>query len=926
MLLVDDFVDTVAVGSLVGRAGRSGRDVEGLLGADHGAARIRPPRIPHWGRAVLAYGPYRAEAGAACSFLVTNGHNASENEERWPSLVTFLSQVVRGTQVDPPLSRVLARIRHRDHSRDPLWRRVRTVRTYGHEFDAGRGDADNLAVGWFAEPAPTGVSGGPPALLVRSAGPLNGTLSVTGGQRPALVRPLWNVPVQYVSVVLPGAVLLCAASLGGTAGLAPPGFLRPLHLAPSAPEGGAAGVGNWWAGVSQRLLGQVGWGIDTRIHGARVARLGAGPWREWCGPAHVADRLGGPAPAGAQGSSEDCPGEDCPGEARCAERGGHWQAGPGGATVVDPGAPSGLVHAVVTPAQDGEGVDLLVRASADAALVIRLTTQDTAVVVRTGDVETVLATGAAAITAGVGVAVAVTDDGDVLAVRAGGADVLDVRLDAVSATLAGTGVGWGAPSAGAGLAAVRDLQAYPCVVACPPELAHHWPAVRLGTRVVLDSPFSGSSDDLDGYLARSGQRWSHRSGGAFRLEEHGAVVVPPAVVVPATANPRSWRERVTAPSGQRTAYVIDWEDPGFADVEVDVVNPGSARGEGHDGRVGLLFEQDDDHALLVNLYLNDIYDGSSISCFLRIGGYEEVYDAVWNNVGRRVTWGGANQLRVAFDGNTWTAHLDGELVLHRRLVDVYPTAAPWRVNRVGVMANWEFGEDTGSTIRSVTGRVDERVAPREETVAVPPIKRDRTTSRAGGPRRAMDAVGRYALTGVRDAVKLRERRTDRYLLEEVIFPALITDPAVGSVLFVGTAPYTRDYERLFGDTAFTSIDVDAKQAAFGSSDHIIGSIVEIEDLVEADTFDALLMNGVIGFGLNELAQAEKAFEGVHRVLRPGGRLVLGWNEVAPYSPFSPEDIVALRKFLPEPLPPFTMARYPTYSPLRHVYDFYRKPS
>ena len=118
----------------------------------------------------------------------------------------------------------------------------------------------------------------------------------------------------------------------------------------------------------------------------------------------------------------------------------------------------------------------------------------------------------------------------------------------------------------------------------------------------------------------------------------------------------------------------------------------------------MCFVQDDDNALLVNLYLNDRYDGASISCFFRVDGYEEVYDAVWTNVGDRVTWGGTNRLRVAFDGDTWTARLDDELVLHRRLTDVYPAVHPWRIDRIGIMANWEFGEDTGSRILSVIGR------------------------------------------------------------------------------------------------------------------------------------------------------------------------------------------------------------------------------
>lgn len=192
-------------------------------------------------------------------------------------------------------------------------------------------------------------------------------------------------------------------------------------------------------------------------------------------------------------------------------------------------------------------------------------------------------------------------------------------------------------------------------------------------------------------------------------------------------------------------------------------------------------------------------------------------------------------------------------------------------------------------------------------------------------RRTAETVGRYVRHRVRDRLRARERRTDRYLLEDVIFPTLIESPEIGAVLFVGTAPYTRDYEVRFGATRLRTIDVDVEQAPYGSHDHIIGSFVEVGELLAADTFDAVVVNGVIGFGMDDLPSAERAFQGAYSVLRPGGWLILGWNEAAPHHPFPPDDIVALKLFVPEALPPFATARYPTYSPLRHVFDFYRKP-
>ena len=41
-------------------------------------------------------------------------------------------------------------------------------------------------------------------------------------------------------------------------------------------------------------------------------------------------------------------------------------------------------------------------------------------------------------------------------------------------------------------------------------------------------------------------------------------------------------------------------------------------------------------------------------------------------------------------------YLNGEPVLYRALSDVYPECEPLRIRAVGIVANWEFGDDTGS--------------------------------------------------------------------------------------------------------------------------------------------------------------------------------------------------------------------------------------
>ena len=194
----------------------------------------------------------------------------------------------------------------------------------------------------------------------------------------------------------------------------------------------------------------------------------------------------------------------------------------------------------------------------------------------------------------------------------------------------------------------------------------------------------------------------------------------------------------------------------------------------------------------------------------------------------------------------------------------------------------------------------------------------------------LDKLKQKATSGlrhrVRKVLKARERVIDRYLLEDVIFTQLIADPAIHDVLFIGCAPYTRDYPERFASKHLQTIDIDPANAPFGSADHLVASFCDIDQFVAAESFDVIVCNGVIGFGLNDLPSAERAFVAAHKVLRPGGWLIYGWNEDLSYRPFPPEEITSLRQFETAVLPPFDEVRHKTYSPLRHVFDFYRKPA
>ena len=153
------------------------------------------------------------------------------------------------------------------------------------------------------------------------------------------------------------------------------------------------------------------------------------------------------------------------------------------------------------------------------------------------------------------------------------------------------------------------------------------------------------------------------------------------------------------PNPGRTLYTTAWDDPTFADVEVDLLPPGTARSQGQGSRGGLVLWQDAGSYVVVNLWVDDspTHNGSAVSLFCSTGGHERMANAVWSNVGRRVTWGRRSTLRVASDGDHLAVRLDGQPVLHRRIRDLYPWASRLSITRVGLAVNREWGDDTGTT-------------------------------------------------------------------------------------------------------------------------------------------------------------------------------------------------------------------------------------
>ncbi|MBN9087220.1 MAG: hypothetical protein J0J01_09965 [Reyranella sp.] len=98
-----------------------------------------------------------------------------------------------------------------------------------------------------------------------------------------------------------------------------------------------------------------------------------------------------------------------------------------------------------------------------------------------------------------------------------------------------------------------------------------------------------------------------------------------------------------------------------------------------------------------------------------------------------------------------------------------------------------------------------------------------------------------------------------------------------SVLFVGTASYTWHYERLFPADRYTTLDVAPRVAVWGARRHIMAPVQELTRHRPAGFFDGVVLNGVLGFGIDTPEQMRRTFDELHRILPPQGLLVVGWN-------------------------------------------------
>jgi SAM-dependent methyltransferase len=192
--------------------------------------------------------------------------------------------------------------------------------------------------------------------------------------------------------------------------------------------------------------------------------------------------------------------------------------------------------------------------------------------------------------------------------------------------------------------------------------------------------------------------------------------------------------------------------------------------------------------------------------------------------------------------------------------------------------------------------------------------------------RRMESAARAARERVLSQVWFwRHETPDREVLEQVIFPALRERADVRRILFVGCDWYTRHYPRAFGDRELWTIDVDPAKARYGAERHVVDTVAKLDAYFPPANFDAVIFNGILGYGIDDAGEAEVTVAQCFECLRPSGLFVLGWDDEEGVQ-VSPDAIAALRRFEPVTLPPFTAPSYPTFGSVRHVFEFYARPA
>ena len=169
------------------------------------------------------------------------------------------------------------------------------------------------------------------------------------------------------------------------------------------------------------------------------------------------------------------------------------------------------------------------------------------------------------------------------------------------------------------------------------------------------------------------------------------------------------------------------------------------------------------------------------------------------------------------------------------------------------------------------------------------------------------------------------RSSPRRCLEYRLFPYFYARDEFQNMLFVGVAGCTKHYEDYFAHKrSIYSIDIDPEKAVSGvAGRHIVDSVENIDKYFKDGSLDAVLMNGVYGWGLDNEEALLRSIEKIKKALRSGGVLLFGWDKVPKHDPINLDDKKCFSDF--KRIKIFGKSRIELDNKHRHIYDVYVKP-
>ena len=179
---------------------------------------------------------------------------------------------------------------------------------------------------------------------------------------------------------------------------------------------------------------------------------------------------------------------------------------------------------------------------------------------------------------------------------------------------------------------------------------------------------------------------------------------------------------------------------------------------------------------------------------------------------------------------------------------------------------------------------------------------------------------RHELREHRIALETR-KLPDRRFMESEIFPWL-AHSGVRRVLSIGCRNYSGHYERILARRGIelTTSDIDPDARRFGAKRHLTADVTLLKPSDFDGPFDAILFNGVIGFGLDEQPAIDNGLTALAALTSSGAPLISGWNVGRG---FLPDAEVYARAGFDETPGPTGLSRV-TFDTVTHVYDFLRR--